>query len=318
MNLDVNELHNSTTWPRKKRRPGKPVTLIVGIICKDAIVLAADSQTTKGNARQLGANKISVADFKNGKAIIAESGSASLSVSAIQVFQRMALATKIENELTIAKTAEAAIRNIRAELMSQHPNSSSPIDWQNFFFQEVNYFELMIAYFFEGRPCLYKLNPAWCIPVTATSHFMTSGIASDLANYILQEYSDPKMDNKLASVIAIKVIEDAIEYVEGCGSPPRVAVIQTPTETPGHPLRLGLSERGEFSRLPQYTEPVVVFPQKRVEEISRIIASVEKQAKETRIKKIHKALRNETLKVFKEFMKDLTPETVKKLKELRE
>jgi hypothetical protein len=65
------------TFPRRKPKKGKRVTLILGIICRDAIVLAADSQTTKGSAKQLGANKISVAEFGNGKAAVAESGSAS-------------------------------------------------------------------------------------------------------------------------------------------------------------------------------------------------------------------------------------------------
>jgi hypothetical protein len=167
------------------------VTLIVGIICKDGIVLAADSQTTKGAAKQLGANKISVVEFENGKALVAESGSASLSVSAIQAFQRKAAGRKIEDDSTVATIAEEAVREIRSSLTSLNPNCNSPTEWQDFFWREANYFELMVAYYFGGKPHLYKLNPLWCIPVPATSHFMTSGIAGDLANYILQEHTGP-------------------------------------------------------------------------------------------------------------------------------
>jgi len=199
------------------------VTLIVGIICRDAIVLAADSQTTKGIAKIPGTTKIRVIDFVNGKALVAESGSASLSNSAIEAFQRLAKVVKIEDEFTISKSAEAAVREIRNQITSLHPTNNSPQEWQDYFFRDENYFELMVAYYHGGNPHLYKLNPVWCIPVPATFYFLTSGIAADLANYILKEHTEPMMDSEFASVIAIKVVEDAIEYVEGCGSPTRVA-----------------------------------------------------------------------------------------------
>ena len=102
------------------------MTLIVGIICKDGIVLAADSQTTKGMAKQPGANKIRVIEFANGKALVAESGSASLSASVIDLFQGKAAGRKIENEMTIAKIAEESVREIRNSLTSLHPNNTSP------------------------------------------------------------------------------------------------------------------------------------------------------------------------------------------------
>ena len=283
------------------------MTLIVGIICKDGIVLAADSQTTKGMAKQPGANKIRVIEFANGKALVAESGSASLSASVIDLFQGKAAGRKIENEMTIAKIAEESVREIRNSLTSLHPNNTSPTDWQNYFGEETNYFELMVAYYFGSKPRLYKLNPLWCIPVPATSYFMTSGIAGDLANYILKEHTEPKMDSEFASVIAIKVVEDAIEYVEGCGSPPRVALIQPPIPMPDF---LGSSrspsEPSEYmpnllSRMRTYqlSEAITIFPQEKVEEIAKIIASVEQQTKSTQNKKIHKELRAQTLKSFK-------------------
>jgi 20S proteasome alpha/beta subunit len=299
---------NRLGWPKPKRKK-TPVTLIIGIICKDAIVLAADSQTTKGISKQPGTNKISVVKFSNGKALVAESGSASLSNRAIQIFQTKAEGVKMENELSVAKIAEEAVREIRNSLTSLHPGNTSPTDWQDFFGQEINYFELMVAYYFGDKPCLYKLNPLWCIPVPTTSYFMTSGIAGDLANYILKEHTEPKMDSEFASVIAIKVVEDAIEYVEGCGSPPRVALIKEPLEIPEMP-KFGQPVTAADALMPprfHYTDPVVVFPEKKVQEIAKIIASVEQQTKNAQNKKIHQALRSQTEKAFKEMMKDVLP-----------
>jgi hypothetical protein len=175
----------------------------------------------------------------------------------------------------------------------------------SFFLQDLNYFELMVAYYFDGRPYLYKLNPLWCIPVPApaTSYFMTSGIASDLANYVLQEHTGPGMHSEFASVIAIKVVEDAIEYVEGCGSPPRVALIHAPLQTspfaalPGSPPTLSF---------PHYLmDPVIVFPQTKVERIAKKIVSIEQQTKSTRNKKIHAALRSLAEQEYKDIIKEM-------------
>lgn len=259
------------------------MTLIIGIICANGIVLAADSQTTKGAAKQLSTNKISVVEFETGMALVAESGSASLSNAAIEIFQRKAKGKQIKDETTVAKTAEESVREVvRGITIHLNPNSSDT-ERQDFLFQEANYFELMVAYYFEYGPCLYKLNPAWCIPVKATSYFMTSGIASDLANYILEEHTAPKMDSDFASVIAIKTVEDAIKYVEGCGSPPRVAIIPFPLLFPN-----------PFFGSTDDICPFVIFPQKKVEEIAKIIASVEQRTKNTQNKKIHQALRRQT------------------------
>jgi hypothetical protein len=93
--------------------------------------------------------------------------------------------------------------------------ASSDLDRQHFLQSEDNYFELMIAYYFGNKPCLYTIRSAWGVPFPATSYFSTSGIASDLANYILKEHTTPAIDTTLASVIAIKTVKDAIDNVEG-------------------------------------------------------------------------------------------------------
>lgn len=275
----------------------KPVTLIVGIVCKDAIVLAADSQTTKGMAKIPGAQKISVVEFDGARALVAESGSASLSNRAIQLFQSKAAGVRVENEFTIAEIAEATIGATVNSQSSLHPNATSPTAWQDFWREEINYFELMVAYYFREKPCLYKFNPLWCIPVPASSYFMTSGCAADLANYLLKENTEPGMDSEFASVIAIKVVEDAIEYVEGCGAPTRVAMIRKPVEYSqiSTPFSLTTST---------YGSNVILFPQDKVEEIAKTIAAVESKTKRARMVQIHEELKTETNSALEEIMKD--------------
>jgi 20S proteasome alpha/beta subunit len=303
----------------KKRKT--PVTLIIGIVCKDGIVLAADSQTTKGisfgAAKSCSTDKINVIEFENGKALVAESGSASLSNSVIEAMHRKAKGVKIENELTIAKLAEDSVREIRSSITNLHPTNTAPENWQDFFSRDINYFELMIAYYFDQTPCLYTLNPLWCIPIKVTSYFDTSGIASDLANYILKEHTEPKMDSEFASVIAVKVIEDAIEYVEGCGSPTKVAIIKPPMPQPDLLQVISPSQPFYPPLLPNYqqmTSEVAVFPQEKVNKIAEIISRVEKQIKINQTIKIHDALRKQTLKTLEEIWEDVMPAMSKKKK----
>jgi 20S proteasome alpha/beta subunit len=281
------------TCPPWKPKRKSAVTLILGIICKDAIVLAADSQTTKGTAKQLGANKISIVEFENGRAAVAESGSASLSNAAIHILQNLSKSRTIENEDAIAKVAEEAVREVLCGI-TKHLNPNSPDDErQALLFNQDNYFELMLAYYFGNKPCLYIVKSAWCIPVPATSFFLTSGIASDLANYILQEHTAPEMDKSLASVLAIKTVKDAIDYVEGCGMPIRVALVHKPYRkrpfklVPVEGTIIGKRIYGDVTVEPSW---IHLYKPERVEGIIKIISNVERKTKGSRNKKLHQAL----------------------------
>lgn len=273
------------------------MTLIVGIICADGIVLAADSQTSKGDAKIPGTNKISEIDFLNGSAIIAEAGSSNLSNSVIDHLRRLAAITKIENEDTVVHTVVAAVRENRQNLTSLTPGNQSPQDWQDYFFREENYYELMFAYYHGKKPLLYKINPAWCIATPAVSHFMTSGIAANLANYILTERTRHKMDSEYAAVVSIKTVEDAIDYVDGCGGPARVAWIRGLADEPitKSPFYLPATKSGM----------VIIFPQKKVAEISLAISKVESDMKMQEEGQIHRELITALDRMMEEVMRSL-------------
>jgi 20S proteasome alpha/beta subunit len=309
-NILDSQAANRVGWPIPKRK-AKRVTLILGIVCKDSIVLAADSQTTKGVAKQLGTNKISVVDFANGKAAVAESGSI-LSNVAIELFQMKARGKAIENQLTVAKTAEEAVREVIAGITKHLNPNSTDIDRQNLLRMDDNYFELMIAYYYGFKPCLYTLKSAWCVPFRSTAHFATSGIAGDLANYILQEHTAKDMEKNLASVIAIKTVKDAIDYVEGCGPPIRVALVHKPyrkrpyklvPKKGNEHLAMSIGEKvyGEVK-----TEPssVYIYDAEKVEAITKIISNVEQKTKASRNNSLHKALQDQSDAYFKKMEKE--------------
>jgi len=301
----------SLSWPKPKRKTA--VTLIIGIVCKDAIVLAADSQTTKGTVKQSGTNKISEIKFTNGNALVAEAGSASLSNRVVELFKRSAATTDITDDSTIEKLLQKCLREVRHDLTSLHIGSVSPKEQQDYFLDESNYFEIMLAYYQGNKPRIYKFNPLWCIPSPAITYFETSGIASELANYILREHTAPAMDKNLAAVIAIKTVKDAIEYVEGCGMPIRLALVHKPYRRRPYDVvpkkglehhTISVGERVYCGEAETVLSRVEISDSKKVDEITKIISKIEQNTKESRNKKLHQALQKQVKAYFKNAEKE--------------
>jgi hypothetical protein len=52
----------------------------------------------------------------------------------------------------------------------------------------------MAAYYFKGRPHIFNVDPARCIPIPLIGpHYSTSGIGSELGLYLLREHSQKDM-----------------------------------------------------------------------------------------------------------------------------
>src|SRR2546425_1042988 len=86
--LRVNNLGEISAKP-SERKPKNPVTVIIGIICKAAIVPASDSQTTYGDSKRRDAEKIRVVPFKKSKVLVAQAGALDTSSRVIDVMIRL-------------------------------------------------------------------------------------------------------------------------------------------------------------------------------------------------------------------------------------
>lgn len=294
------------TWLPK----GKPVTLIVGIVCKDAVLLAADGQTTRGTKKSP-TEKIHTVDFDNGSVLVAESGIASLATDTISIFRTLAKTRKIEDEYSVKRTAEEAIRMVTERVKLAHSTpTTTPRQAQDLFGSDLNYFELMIAsyhgYGNQTQPQLLKLNPLWgtAIPMASHEFFLTSGVGADIADFVLKEHAQPKMEWRFASLIAIKAVKDAIEHVEGCGPPIRVATL-----TPPHVYQHHLSPLGNPPSVLDWMSfrplSYILFDKDRIDELSRIVDSVESKTKEARNKIIHRELKRQSEAQFKKMQRDM-------------
>src|SRR5437899_7246721 len=101
-----------------------PVTIIVGIACKNGIVLASDSETTCGFAKSRDTVKVHFIQFSNGMALLGESGNADIASRAIDQFQDYAKATALTDYRTAADVLQKALWKVRDELTTTHGRCS--------------------------------------------------------------------------------------------------------------------------------------------------------------------------------------------------
>src|SRR5258708_7079834 len=88
----------------------KPMTIAIGLLCNDSIVLASDSQTTCDNIKETGIEKIHVFGraFKT-QYLVAEAGNADRSWRAFEILREMAEKVDLTDYRTIADLASKAM-----------------------------------------------------------------------------------------------------------------------------------------------------------------------------------------------------------------
>jgi 20S proteasome alpha/beta subunit len=219
-------MSNYCRQPQKPERKFK-MTLIIGIICQDAIVLASETQTTAGSYRILDTQKIHRIAFNNGEAILAESGVVDSASVVIQKIKKDALEVKITDEETIPNFIQSKVREFRSDAISLHPNAGL-IEWQNFFYSDNNSFNLTFAYYHGEKPFLYNIEPAKAKASRLPGrHYSASGIGAELGTYLLREHSKPNMPYWQAAYVASHVVETVKDHVEGCGGKTQIGVIRS-------------------------------------------------------------------------------------------
>ncbi len=219
---------NSLAIMRDKRRkmPAIPkVTIAIGIISKAnrQIFLACDSETTDGAVKTHEARKIGVIEFANGKVLVAQAGSADFGDEVIEIMQKRAKAVEIENEETVSKLASDSLRELRGKAIEA--NKESPGWDPHRFFLEDYPLTLLVAFYFDGNPFMYRLNiHNDFIAKRIHNSFQAIGTGKDLAGYLLKEYNELDPDFNLVALVALSVIEKVIPNVTGCGSPTQAAL----------------------------------------------------------------------------------------------
>ncbi len=187
------------------------MTLILGIPARDGIVLASDSQITSGNVRTVGTKIYHL----NKQSLWSASGELAL----IQrVEERISLLPNREQPLTnlrdylaqsIKESVEALLRlDFRTQFAQANPDVLLTLHLGDFIFVEFREGPRLLHITVYGTPEWVSWGP------------VASGIGGDFAYALLQKYQGAELDVQMASLLAFKVIEEAIRVGAYGLSPP--------------------------------------------------------------------------------------------------
>lgn len=279
----------SHPFPVPKTKPwksGKPImTLIAGAVCRDGVLLACDSQTTSGDTKSLETIKITIVQFGDLPVLIGEAGFADFSGEAIRIFQNKALDFVTATRDDIERAATMAVRQV---VNDQHEMCKylSAEEWDRYRTANMD-FELLFAYWYDGKYRIFKIRPRSCIVCPAKLYFETAGSGGNLAGLLINEYMKEGMTTDFASLLMAYVIEKVKKYDHYCGGLTRLAAIQLVPDSP-------------FPGEDQGKPMARFLPEEEIASLCRIAAEVENETKPERDRQLLTKLREKQLKELSE------------------
>lgn len=268
------------------------MTLLAGIVCKNGIVIAADGQTTIGNwDKTTNTNKINKVQAANFSILIAQSGSVRYANHAVRIIQkRAAIMAPVKDALEIEWLLIESLKELRDEQMALYPGAVSVGEWKSFFAADDLFFELLVAYHFEGTPYLFRINPVDCIAESERgSFFELSGSGSGLARYLISEYAAEGMDIVVGTIMAIYTIEKVNSHHLYCSGRTRAGVIRlVPNNLFGDDLK--------------FTPSAVILDESEIGELAALFRGLENESREARNAGLILRLRERSAELIRELL----------------
>lgn len=207
--------------PKPCSPPRRPkVTVAIGLLCQDCIIVASDSQTTRGAVKNQHAQKISVIDFADSQILVAEAGVADLSEAAIAEIRAKAAGKPLNHPNEVTEIVKSSVQNVHKHFWELNHLSGRPQEEAKWFFADPDYnFSLIVAFYYDNRPYLYTINLSRCLPIETVRHYEAIGIGRDLGEYLMDENIPTKVAFEDAYPMLVYVVEKVIDNVDGCGRP---------------------------------------------------------------------------------------------------
>jgi 20S proteasome alpha/beta subunit len=206
----------------KKRERKEFVTIQVGIICPDVIISASDSLITAPYGEKSYEDKISVVNFSVDQMLVAQSGVAAITKRAVQIIQEKAHGKKIIKASDVTKITEEAMREVKDHLSDDDQKEHL----------KQNGAALMLAFYADGKPYIYRISALLATVEPATLHYSAAGLGEPLANYLLNEFAAPKSPGGIAITSSIYVIKKVKDNNVFCGGDTNVKML-VPVPTAG-------------------------------------------------------------------------------------
>ncbi len=253
-----------------------PVTLIVGIKCKDAVVLASDSQITYGTNKRTDGAKMEVIDFDGIPVMAAQSGSILFSNRFVDILSGLAAKATVSSADDICILASQAMRTLRNEQREVHFGCTSE-ELSEIFRKDGTGVGVMLGFFINNSAHLVSINLHHATAQKCRSFYDADGCGSPLGLYLLGEYASPGIPHSVAAILAIYVVELVKKHDAMCGGDTRVAVLRD-HET-------GMPSSGEY-------------PKQYVEKCAALLLKADEDAKPVRLKTFQERILSDDFKVM--------------------
>ena len=211
------------------------MTQIVGIVCKEAIVVASESQYTIGkfNFKRNEQPKMDVLTFNNSAwALVAFAGDVTSAFLVIGMMKEAAKTISLNSDLTVIDLAKDAIKRYRLEVLdfyNQKPDFSATQQDEIFGRGDQN-IEFVIAYYHKEKPFLYKID-VFSGKSSRIEDYVVTGCGSTLATFMLDQFQSQCKEMKMGQAVLLTI--DALERIKesdpGCGGTVKVGILKPET-----------------------------------------------------------------------------------------
>lgn len=203
--------------PHLKKFPRRIMTLVVGILCKEGIVMASEGQSTRGTKTIPSGPKIFEVEFRDGQqALLGVSGD---SRAASYIAQKA-----IEKAKSIALSRDDFVNMVRPLVyqVRQEILRGAGVDGQSQddgFRQRImqeNSFSTLLAFYAHPKAHLIEIDSRIALDVERRPYGVL-GNGGDIAEFLLPTFKVETMTLAEAAVTAIYVIEMAKRFDSTCG-----------------------------------------------------------------------------------------------------
>lgn len=210
--------------PTHRRKQPRPVTLIIGIICKDGLVMACDTQVTTGQSKRINGTKLREIQLADMPLLVAQAGSYSHTGRYIQILAQLGEFVSPKSAQDVATLMQRAMEEFKKELSRLHLDCTSEELVSLLSKLEIDC-NILCGFYLDGKSHLISINICDSIPRICETHFEADGTGALLGDFLLSEQTTPGMPIHFASTMAVYVVGVVKRYDLYCSGNTVVAMI---------------------------------------------------------------------------------------------
>jgi hypothetical protein len=202
------------------------MTISIGFLCKDSIVMATDTQVSYMGSthKACNADKLISLDFPDVTAVVVMAGGLEFFSALRGKLEIKAPVTEIKTIRSIPDAVADAIREVKSDLWKAALKEQRTRErWQRVFADEGC--DMLIGFYHQGAPHLFRafFVSGLVSPVTADYEMIGSPLV--LVDYLLSSIPMFNLKTSDAMALAAYVVQMAKDHDQACGGITRLAIV---------------------------------------------------------------------------------------------